>query len=46
MSLRLGDKHYLRKSADRKAESRKAFAIVPLTGRRLICAFRSADFLR
>ena len=36
------DKHHLRKSADRKAQIRKAF--VPLTG--LICAFRSADFLR
>ena len=40
--LRSGDKHPLRKSADRKAQIRKAF--VPLTG--LICAFRSADFLR
>ena len=40
--LRSGDKHHLRKSADRTAEIRKAF--VPLTG--LICAFRSADFLR
>ena len=40
--LRPGDKHHLRKSADRKAQIRKAF--VPLTG--LICAFRSADFLR
>ena len=40
--LRSGDKHHLRKSADRKAQIRKAF--VPLTG--LICAFRSADFLR
>ena len=39
--LHLGDKHHLRKSADRKAQIRKAF--VPLTG--LICAFRSADFL-
>ena len=37
-----GDKHHLRKSADRKAQIRKAF--VELTG--LICAFRSADFLR
>ena len=36
------DKHHLRKSADRKAQIRRAF--VPLTG--LICAFRSADFLR
>ena len=40
--LRSEDKHHLRKSADRKAQIRKAF--VPLTG--LICAFRSADFLR
>ena len=40
--LRSGDKHHLRKSADRKAQIRKA--CVPLTG--LICAFRSADFLR
>ena len=38
--LRLGNKHHLRKSADRKAQIRKAF--VPLT--ELICAFRSADF--
>ena len=36
------DKRNLRKSADRKAQIREAF--VPLTG--LICAFRSADFLR
>ena len=42
MRLRSGDKHHLRKSADRKAQIRKVF--VPLT--RLICAFRSADFLR
>ena len=34
--------YHLRKSADRKAQIRKAF--VPLT--ELICAFRSADFLR
>ena len=40
--LRSGDKHHLRKSADRKAQIRTAF--VPLTG--LICAFRSEDFLR
>ena len=40
--LRSGDKHHLRKSAGWKAQIRKAF--VPLTG--LICAFRSADFLR
>ena len=42
MRLRLGDKHHLRKSSDRKAQIRKAF--VPLIG--LICAFRSEDFLR
>ena len=36
------DKHHLKKSADRKAKTRRAF--VPLTG--LICAIRSADFLR
>ena len=42
MRLRSGDKHQLRNSADRKAQIRKAF--VPLTG--LICAFRSAEFLR
>ena len=40
--LRSGEKHHLRKSADRKVQIRNAF--VPLTG--LICAFRSADFLR
>ena len=40
--LRSEDKHHLRKSADRKAQIRKAF--VPLTG--LICAHRSANFLR
>ena len=40
--MRSEDKHHLRKSADRKAQIRKAF--VPLTG--LICAFRFADFLR
>ena len=39
---RVGNKHHLRKSADRKAQIRKAF--VPLT--ELICAFRSAGFLR
>ena len=39
--LRSGDKHHPRKSADRKAQIRKAF--VSLTG--LICALRSADFL-
>ena len=37
---RSGDKHHPRKSADRKAQIRKAFVL--LTG--LICAFRSADF--
>ena len=42
MRLHSGDKHHLTKSADRKAHIRKAF--FPLTG--LICAFRSADFLR
>ena len=42
MKLRSEDRHHLRKSADRKAYIRKVF--VPLTG--LICAFRSADFLR
>ena len=42
MRLHSEDKHHLRKSADRKAQIRKAF--VPLTG--LICAFRSAAFLR
>ena len=40
--LRSGDKHHLRKSSDRKTKIRKEF--FPLTG--LICAFRSADFLR
>ena len=40
LRLCLGNKHHLRKSADRKAQIRKAF--VPLT--ELICAFRSADF--
>ena len=35
MRLRLGNKHHLRKPANRKAQIRKAF--VPLTG--LICAF-------
>ena len=37
-----GDEPYLRKSADRKAQIRKAF--VQLSG--LICALRSADFLK
>ena len=42
MRLRSGDKHHLRKSADRKAQ------ISPVSGMNafLICAFRSADFLR
>ena len=42
MRLPSGDKHHLRKSADRKAQ------ISPLSGTNafLICAFRSADFLR
>ena len=40
--LRSEDKHHLRKSADRKAQ------ISPVSGTNafLICAFRSADFLR
>ena len=40
--LRLGDKHNLRKSSDRKAQ------ISPVSGTNafLICAFRSEDFLR
>ena len=37
-----GDKPYLRKSTDHKAQIRKAF--VQLSG--LICALRSVDFLR
>ena len=42
MRLRSGDKHHLRKSADQKAQ------ISPVSGTNafLICAFRSADFLR
>ena len=40
--LRSGDKHYLRKSADRKVQS----SSVSGTNAFLICAFRSADFLR
>ena len=42
MRLRSEDKHYLRKSADRKAQ------ISPVSGTNafLICGFRSADFLR
>ena len=41
MRLRSEDKHHLRKSADRKAQSN------PVSGTNafLICAFRSADFL-
>ena len=42
MRVRLEDKHHLRKSADRKAQIRKAFVLLA----RLICAFQSADFLR
>ena len=37
-----GDKPYLRKSTDRKAQIRKAFN--QFSG--LICALRSVDFLR
>ena len=37
-----GEKPYLRKSADRKAQIRKT--VIQLSG--LICALRSADFLR
>ena len=42
MRLRSGDKHHLRKFSDRKAQ------ISPVSGTNafLICAFRSADFLR
>ena len=42
MRLRLGNKHHLRKSADRKAQ----ISSVTGTYAFLICAFRSADFLR
>ena len=42
MRLRSGDKHNLRKSADRKAQ----ISLVSRTNAFLICAFRSADFLR
>ena len=42
MRLRLGNKHHLRKSADRKAQ----ISSVSGTYAFLICAFRSADFLR
>ena len=37
----LGDKHHLRKSADRKAQ----ISSVSGTNAFLICAFQSADFL-
>ena len=37
-----GDKHYLRKSADCKSQISKV--LIQLSG--LICALRSADFLR
>ena len=40
--LRSGDKHHLRKSADQKAQ----ISSVSETNAFLICAFRSADFLR
>ena len=39
--LRSEDKHHPRKSADRKAQIRKAFVSLTI----LICALRSADFL-
>ena len=42
MRLRLGNKHHLRKSADRKAQ----ISSVSGTNAFLICAFRSAHFLR
>ena len=42
MRLRSGDKHHLRKYADRKAQ----ISLVSGTNAVLICAFRSADFLR
>ena len=42
MRLRSEDKHHLRKSADRKAQ----ISPVSETSAFLICAFRSADFLR
>ena len=42
MRLRLGNKHHLRKSADRKAQ----ISSVSGTNAFLICAFRSADFLK
>ena len=42
MRLRLGNKHHLRKSADRKAQ----ISSVSGTNAFLICAFRSADLLR
>ena len=40
--LRSGDRHHMRKSADRKAQ----ISPVTATNAVLICAFRSADFLR
>ena len=40
-----GMRHHLRKSADRKAQIKKAFVPDPLTGL-MICAFRYADFFR
>ena len=42
MRLRSEDKHHQRKSADRKAQ----ISLVSGTNAFLICAFRSADFLR
>ena len=42
MRLRSGDRHHLRKSAGRKAQ----ISSVSGTNAFLICAFRSADFLR
>ena len=42
MRLRSGDKHHLRKSANRKAQ----ISSVSGTNAFLTCAFRSADFLR
>ena len=42
MRLRLGNKHHLRKPADRTAQ----ISSVSGTNAFLICAFRSADFLR
>ena len=42
MRLRSGDKYHLRKSSDRKAQ----ISQVSGTNAFMICAFRSADFLR